>query len=81
MKLIGNSLNQPVVSFSYFVAFIYLLNNMELVKKVYLTCAHENPHKEVTRGQLLKEAQQYSQLTPLEINLLFSLIKKFRNDE
>lgn len=32
-------------------------------------------------GIFLREAQQFSQLTPYEINILFSLIKSFRDDE
>lgn len=29
----------------------------------------------------MREAQQFSQLTPYEINILFTLIKSFRDDE
>lgn len=79
--LIKLSSNQPTISFQFFVAFIYLLNNMELIKKVYLTCANEHPNTEVSKGQFLREAQHFSQLTPYEIDILFSLIKNFRNDE
>ena len=54
---------------------------MELIKKIYMTCADSHPNKEVGIGQFLREAQQFSQLTPLEINILFSLIKTIRKDE
>ena len=54
---------------------------MELVKKIYLTCAEKSEDKEVTKSQFLKEALQFSQITPCEIHILFSLIKGFRTDE
>lgn len=38
------------VSFPYFMAFITLLNNMELVKRIYLNASNENHHREVTKG-------------------------------
>ncbi len=81
IKLIEISSNQPTISFQFFSAFIYLLNNIELIKKVYMTCANENSKHEVTKGHFLKEAQQFSQLTPYEIDILFSLIKSFRDDQ
>lgn len=70
-----------MITFPYFIAFTYLLNNMELVKRIYLNCANNNPTKEVSKNLFLREAQQYSQLTPCEIHVLFSLIKGFRTDE
>lgn len=80
-NLVTNSTNQQVVTYSYFTAFIYLLKNIELIKKIYLTCAENNHEKEVTQGQFLREAQQFSQVTPYEISILFSLIKSFRSDD
>lgn len=79
-NLLNNS-NQQVISYTYFTAFIYLLKNMELIKKIYLTCANDSHTKEVTQGQFLREAQQFSQVTPLEINILFSLIRSFKPDD
>ena len=81
MKLITNSSSDNKISYPFFVGFIYLLNNMELVKKIYLTCAEKSEDKEVTKSQFLKEALQFSQITPCEIHILFSLIKGFRTDE
>jgi solute carrier family 25 aspartate/glutamate transporter 12/13 len=54
---------------------------MELIKKIYLTCSNNNPNTEISKGQFLREAQQFSQITPCEIHILFSLIKGFRADE
>ena len=79
--MIDISSNQPTISFQFFVAFIYLLNNMELIKKVYSTCANDHPNREVSKGQFLREAQHFSQLTPYEIDILYSLVNSFRNDE
>lgn len=38
------------VSFPYFMAFITLLNNMELVKRIYLNASNENHNREITKG-------------------------------
>ena len=54
---------------------------MELIKKVYSTCANDHPNREVSKGQFLREAQHFSQLTPYEIDILYSLVNSFRNDE
>lgn len=61
------------VSFPYFIAFNTLLNNMELVKRMYLSFSKGNIHLEMTREELLYASQQMSQITPLEIDILFQL--------
>lgn len=61
------------VSFPYFIAFNTLLNNMELVKRMYLSFTKGNIHLEMTREELLYASQQMSQITPLEIDILFQL--------
>lgn len=38
------------VSFPYFMAFITLLNNMELVKRIYLNASNEHRNREITKG-------------------------------
>lgn len=40
------------VSYAYFVAFISLLNNMELIKKIYLQATSNRYDREVTKGTL-----------------------------
>lgn len=42
------------VSFSYFNAFNSLLNNMELVRKIYSTLAGTRKDIEVTKGEIWK---------------------------
>ncbi|KAK7939562.1 hypothetical protein WMY93_002888 [Mugilogobius chulae] len=48
-----------MVSFSYFNAFNALLNNMELVRKIYKEFAHA--------------ANKFGQITPMEIDILYQL--------
>ncbi len=79
--MIQNISNQTLITYPYFIAFTELINNMELIKKIYLTCSNNNPNTEISKGQFLREAQQFSQITPCEIHILFSLIKGFRADE
>ena len=41
-----------IVSYPYFVAFISLLNNIELIKKIYLNATNGSRTIEITKGQL-----------------------------
>lgn len=61
------------VSFAYFIAFNSLLNNMELVKRIYLNCTGGHRHQEVTKEEFMHSAQAMSQMTPLEVDILFQL--------
>jgi solute carrier family 25 (mitochondrial aspartate/glutamate transporter), member 12/13 len=61
------------VSFPYFMAFCSLLNNMELIKRVYLNAASGSRLEPITKDVLLHSAQTMSQITPLEIDILFQL--------
>ncbi|XP_037821077.1 calcium-binding mitochondrial carrier protein Aralar1 isoform X2 [Lucilia sericata] len=61
------------VSFPYFMAFTSLLNNMELIKRIYLHSTQGNRTEPVTKDELLYAAQTMSQITPLEIDILFQL--------
>ncbi len=45
----GSSNASSKVSYAYFVAFISLLNNMELIKKIYLQATGNNYELEVTK--------------------------------
>lgn len=81
LKILNEEFDSPKISFPFFMAFNSLLNNMELVKKIYLTCAHgSGENAEISKGQFLQQAQQFSQITPLEVNILYSLINSFRKD-
>ncbi|CAG9795389.1 unnamed protein product [Diatraea saccharalis] len=61
------------ISFSYYMAFISLLYHMELFKRVYLYATKGDKKRPVTKDQFLHSAQMMSQITPLEINILYSL--------
>ncbi|XP_073817169.1 calcium-binding mitochondrial carrier protein aralar1 isoform X8 [Musca autumnalis] len=66
------------VSFPYFMAFTSLLNNMELIKRIYLHATQGNRTEPVTKDELLFAAQTMSQITPLEIDILFQLTGAFQ---
>lgn len=72
--------NQTVITYPFFNAFICLLNNMELIKKIYLEASNDSQDRDISKGQFMRAAQQFSQVTPFEVNLLFSLVKAFRDD-
>ncbi|XP_053603299.1 calcium-binding mitochondrial carrier protein Aralar1 isoform X1 [Plodia interpunctella] len=61
------------ISFPYYMAFISLLNNMELIKRVYLNATNGHRTQEVTKEEFLHSAQMMSQITPLEVEILFTL--------
>ncbi|XP_053326733.1 electrogenic aspartate/glutamate antiporter SLC25A12, mitochondrial [Spea bombifrons] len=65
------------VSFSYFNAFNSLLNNMELIRKIYSTLAGSRKDLEVTKEEFANSANKFGQITPLEIDILFQLSDLF----
>lgn len=62
------------MSFAYFMAFNSLLNNMELIKRVYLNATGGSRLETITKDELLLSAQRMSQITPLEIDILYQLV-------
>ncbi|CAG0904280.1 unnamed protein product [Cyprideis torosa] len=74
---LGNG--SPRVSYPYFTAFISLLKNMELMKKIFLACSHGNRQAAMTRDALLRCSQTMSEVTPLEVNILFQFVALSRN--
>ena len=63
----------PQVSFAYCTALRALLSNMEEMKKIYLEASKGSRTKEIPKVQFMHFAQQVSQATPLEIDILFKL--------
>jgi len=61
------------VSYAYFIAFLNLLSNMELIKKVYLNASNGSRTAEITKDEFLYSSQMMSQITPLEVDVLFVL--------
>ncbi|NXY75703.1 CMC1 protein, partial [Glareola pratincola] len=61
------------VSFSFFNAFNALLNNMDLVRKIYSNIAGTRKDIEVTKEEFTHSAIRFGQVTPLEIDILYQL--------
>uniref|UniRef100_UPI00358FE3EC electrogenic aspartate/glutamate antiporter SLC25A13, mitochondrial-like n=2 Tax=Myxine glutinosa TaxID=7769 RepID=UPI00358FE3EC len=61
------------VSFSYFNAFNALLNNMELMRKIYSILAGSRKDVEVTKEEFVLVAQKFGQVSPMEVDILFQL--------
>ncbi|XP_030056677.1 electrogenic aspartate/glutamate antiporter SLC25A13, mitochondrial isoform X2 [Microcaecilia unicolor] len=68
----GGSISHQV-SFSYFNGFNSLLNNMELMRKIYSTLAGNRKDVEVTKEEFVLAAQKFGQVTPMEVDILFQL--------
>uniref|UniRef100_H3DHR1 Solute carrier family 25 member 12 n=1 Tax=Tetraodon nigroviridis TaxID=99883 RepID=H3DHR1_TETNG len=63
-----------MVSFSYFNAFNALLNNMELIRKIYSTVAGTHRDTLVTKEEFVNAANKFGQITPMEIDILYQLV-------
>ncbi|XP_076455982.1 electrogenic aspartate/glutamate antiporter SLC25A13, mitochondrial-like isoform X2 [Babylonia areolata] len=61
------------ISYAYFTAFVSLLNNIELVRRIFLATTRRDTTREVTKEELMYQAQEFAQITPLEIDILFTL--------
>uniref|UniRef100_A0A4W5RKY2 Solute carrier family 25 member 12 n=1 Tax=Hucho hucho TaxID=62062 RepID=A0A4W5RKY2_9TELE len=62
-----------MVSFSYFNAFNSLLNNMELIRKIYSTLAGTRKDTLVTKEEFIFAANKFGQISPMEIDILYQL--------
>ncbi|XP_064788212.1 calcium-binding mitochondrial carrier protein Aralar1 isoform X1 [Oncorhynchus masou masou] len=62
-----------MVSFSYFNAFNSLLNNMELIRKIYSTLAGSRKDTLVTKEEFIFAANKFGQISPMEIDILYQL--------
>ena len=49
------------ISYAYFTAFISLLNNIELVRRIFLAATRRDTSKEITKGAA-SPAVEYSEL-------------------
>jgi len=52
LQAVGAGQSGRKVSFPYFMAFNSLLNNMELIKRIYLNATNGHRYQEVTKGNL-----------------------------
>uniref|UniRef100_A0AAX7UB94 Solute carrier family 25 member 13 n=1 Tax=Astatotilapia calliptera TaxID=8154 RepID=A0AAX7UB94_ASTCA len=71
--LVAGGSTSHQVSFSYFNGFNSLLNNMELIRKIYSTLAGHRRDVEVTKEEFIVAAQRFGQVTPMEVDILFQL--------
>ncbi|TSM68888.1 Calcium-binding mitochondrial carrier protein Aralar1 [Bagarius yarrelli] len=62
-----------MVSFSFFNAFNSLLNNMEIIRKIYSTLAGTRKDALVTKEEFVNAANKFGQITPLEVDILYQL--------
>ncbi|KAG7331106.1 hypothetical protein KOW79_005075 [Hemibagrus wyckioides] len=62
-----------MVSFSFFNAFNSLLNNMEIIRKIYSTIAGTRKDTLVTKEEFVNAANRFGQITPMEIDILYQL--------
>ncbi|XP_060732508.1 electrogenic aspartate/glutamate antiporter SLC25A12, mitochondrial-like [Tachysurus vachellii] len=62
-----------MVSFSFFNAFNSLLNNMEIIRKIYSTTSGTRKDTLVTKEEFVNAANKFGQITPLEIDILYQL--------
>jgi len=65
--------NGHFVSYAFFNAFLSLLQNMDLIKKVYLHATQGSRQAEVTKEEFLNAAKVLAQITPQEVEILFRL--------
>ncbi|XP_052804086.1 electrogenic aspartate/glutamate antiporter SLC25A13, mitochondrial-like [Mya arenaria] len=63
------------ISYAYFTAFISLLNNMELMKKIYMAATKRDKEGACTKEELMYQSQEFPQITPMEIDILFQLVQ------
>ncbi|XP_055859590.1 electrogenic aspartate/glutamate antiporter SLC25A13, mitochondrial-like isoform X2 [Biomphalaria glabrata] len=66
--------HQRQISYAYYTAFISLLNNMELCKRIYLSATRRDETQPLSKEEFLYQSQEFSQITPLEVDILYQLV-------
>ncbi|XP_067934515.1 electrogenic aspartate/glutamate antiporter SLC25A12, mitochondrial-like isoform X2 [Watersipora subatra] len=72
LPLLGEN-DSEWITYPYFRGFISLLSNMELIKKIYLHMTDKSKDREITQGEFMRSAQNFTQVTPLEVMILYQL--------
>lgn len=67
------------VSFQKYIAFNSMLENIELLKRIYLNYTKGNRNQALTKEEFMFSAQAMSKVTPLEIDILFRLAESFHH--
>lgn len=74
----GSQTGGHQVTYPYFIAFNTLLNNMEIIKRIFFSFTKGNTQIEVTKEEFFAASQQMSQISPLEVDILFQLVAHLR---
>jgi len=61
------------VNYAFFEAFNNLMKNMELVRRIYQSLSGNTNSYKCTKTEFMVAAQRISQLTPLEVEILFAM--------
>ncbi|XP_065920198.1 electrogenic aspartate/glutamate antiporter SLC25A12, mitochondrial-like isoform X4 [Dysidea avara] len=72
LSVAGGSVGQQV-SFPQFKAFNQLLGNLDIMEKIVHEAVKSNPNNTATKDKVMRVSQQYAQVTPLQVNMLFDL--------
>ncbi|KAH9514273.1 hypothetical protein Btru_028563 [Bulinus truncatus] len=65
---------QRQISYAYYTAFISLLNNIELCKRIYLSATRKDETRPLSKEEFLYQSQEFTQITPLEVDILYQLV-------
>ena len=61
------------VNYAFFEAFNNLMKNMELVRRIYSSLSGNSYSYRCTKTEFMKAAERISQMTPLEVEILFAM--------
>ncbi|XP_065184618.1 electrogenic aspartate/glutamate antiporter SLC25A12, mitochondrial-like isoform X1 [Sycon ciliatum] len=70
---VGGGHASHTVTYSYYKAFNGMLDKLPLLEHIFSLACRDSSAKEVTKEELLASSRQFSQVTPLEIDILFEL--------
>ncbi|XP_065883416.1 electrogenic aspartate/glutamate antiporter SLC25A12, mitochondrial-like isoform X2 [Dysidea avara] len=79
LSVAGGSVGQQI-SFPQFKAFNQLLGNLDIMEKIVHEAVKSNPNNTATKDKVTRVSQQYAQVTPLQINMLFDLCNLERRE-
>lgn len=72
-KVVRSIAGSNEISLPIFAAFNNVLNNIELLKCVYLSASDDDENKEISRDEFMSAAQFMDIGTPIEVDILFQL--------
>lgn len=78
---VTSAISENQVTFPYFMAFNTLLNNMELIKRIYLNFTKGNFAAEVTKEEFLYAAQQVTNVSEIQLQFFVELLIAIRHSK